>query len=592
VIWDLDETFWHGTLTEGGVTQYRQDNHDLVIELARRGIMSSICSKNNFSAVRTILEDSGLWEYFVFPSINWEAKGGRVAQIIEKMQLRASTVLFIDDHPANVAQAIDQNPGLQVADANILTKSLLDDKRFQGKDDSGLTRLAQYKILERKHLDQTDSKGDTVKFLRNSEIVVSIENDISGNIDRAIELINRTNQLNFTKLRLPDDIDAARLALAAELGKFDTVAGLVRVSDRYGDYGYCGFYLMTGHWGHRSLVHYCFSCRVLGMGVEHWLYDRIGRPTVRVVPEVLSNLKDEIKVDWIATGSAHQQREGRSSFGDSISPEEIRLRGGCDLEILSDYFRLDTNRILTELVRWKDNHVIRFDTSSLLVLGLTKYSPEKTKSLACLGLTRNEIQSELFAPTSNRALLILSITGDCIAPVYRHKLEGFEVPIYLNGFTTDDITSANAKRIDEICVRHNITNERRSKFEDAVLTIQREYEFIGLLPEEQIKSNLKKIFERVPEGVKCFILMPDDKIINGDGHQQVEPGRNRIRRAISAVSADFSKITVIDLNEFVDAKGAMPGVIGHYDRAVYLKVRQSIKAALGYSESDENIRGI
>jgi predicted enzyme involved in methoxymalonyl-ACP biosynthesis len=43
VVWDLDETFWRGTVTEGGITEYIQAHHDIVIELARRGIMSSIC---------------------------------------------------------------------------------------------------------------------------------------------------------------------------------------------------------------------------------------------------------------------------------------------------------------------------------------------------------------------------------------------------------------------------------------------------------------------------------------------------------------------------------------------------------------------
>lgn len=46
VIWDLDETFWKGTLTEGGVT--RNDRAaETVVSLARRGIVSSICSKND-----------------------------------------------------------------------------------------------------------------------------------------------------------------------------------------------------------------------------------------------------------------------------------------------------------------------------------------------------------------------------------------------------------------------------------------------------------------------------------------------------------------------------------------------------------------
>ena len=58
VIWDLDETFWSGTLTEGGIT-YRRDFHDIVLALARRGIVSSICSKNDHERVREILVREG-----------------------------------------------------------------------------------------------------------------------------------------------------------------------------------------------------------------------------------------------------------------------------------------------------------------------------------------------------------------------------------------------------------------------------------------------------------------------------------------------------------------------------------------------------
>ena len=60
LIWDLDETYWTGTLTEGGVLDYIQDNHDFVIELARRGVISSICSKNDFSQIRDILVQRGI----------------------------------------------------------------------------------------------------------------------------------------------------------------------------------------------------------------------------------------------------------------------------------------------------------------------------------------------------------------------------------------------------------------------------------------------------------------------------------------------------------------------------------------------------
>ena len=37
VVWDLDETFWKGTLSEGGIESFIGRNHRLVAKLAARG---------------------------------------------------------------------------------------------------------------------------------------------------------------------------------------------------------------------------------------------------------------------------------------------------------------------------------------------------------------------------------------------------------------------------------------------------------------------------------------------------------------------------------------------------------------------------
>ena len=52
---------------------------------------------------------------------------------------------------------------------------------------------------------------------------------------------------------------------------------------------------MSRHDG--ALVDFLFSCRVLNMGVEQWLYAKLGRPAVSVVGEVVSTLDGS--VDWI-----------------------------------------------------------------------------------------------------------------------------------------------------------------------------------------------------------------------------------------------------------------------------------------------------
>ncbi len=302
--------------------------------------MSSICSKNDFDAVRDILMAEGIWEYFIFPSINWLPKGQRIAQIIQDVQLRAPSVLFIDDNPMNRNEAAHFAPGLQVSDETILL-NMLADPRFTGKDDAGHSRLKNYQLLERRNHARAHC-SDNTDFLRSSNIRVDIDNDIEAHIDRAVELINRTNQLNFTKRRLPEDIAEGRAQLLRELRERNTQAGLVRITDKYGDYGYAGFYLLHVHtW---RLVHYCFSCRTLGLGVERWLYHRLNRPAISVADDLRINLFElEPNVDWINAATTVADKRCQHLNG------LIFARGGCEIQALAHYFALGAGRLETEV---------------------------------------------------------------------------------------------------------------------------------------------------------------------------------------------------------------------------------------------------
>lgn len=358
VVWDLDETFWRGTLTEGGVTAYVHEHHEIVVELARRGIMSSICSKNDFSAAQQILQDKGIWDYFIFPSIDWTPKGKRLRSIIEAVQLRPETVLFIDDNPSNRAEGATEVPGLQVA-AESLIPNILDSPLFAGKIDASLSRLKQYKLLEQRAAAQAALGGDNTAFLRQSHVVVTIDHDVTNNIERAIELINRTNQLNFTKVRLSGDGQVARQQLLSQLEGFDVRAGLVSVRDRFGEYGFCGFFLLRGHWGHKELVHFAFSCRVLGMGIEQWVWRKLGEPKLAIVGEVVSDLS--VDPDWINLSTG-----GLSGMQIPTSPRAVRIRGACELEVIDHFFRLGADSLMLEVVSWKDGLTMMKHHSALL----------------------------------------------------------------------------------------------------------------------------------------------------------------------------------------------------------------------------------
>ena len=73
LIWDLDESFWSGTLDDAGPPPRPIAQHcALVKSLAARGVVSSICSRNDPTAVRAHLQCLGMWDRFVFASVSWE----------------------------------------------------------------------------------------------------------------------------------------------------------------------------------------------------------------------------------------------------------------------------------------------------------------------------------------------------------------------------------------------------------------------------------------------------------------------------------------------------------------------------------------
>ena len=287
IIWDMDETFWKGTLSDGNVLPVAE-NIKLVTDLTDRGIVNSICSKNDFDKVRDELSGEkfkSVWDFFVFPSIDWTAKGHRVDAIIRSMNLRPGNCLFVDDNLNNLNEAKFINPDLQIAVPDELRRLMeTEASAFQGKDDSSHSRLKQYKILEKKTKEKSRA-GSNEEFLIQSEIKVEmIEKDLP--LERIHEMIHRNNQLNFTKDRItPEEVKAIFSDPAIR-------SGVVHVTDKYGDHGIVGCYAVKNH----RLLQFVFSCRIMGMGVEQYVYQQLQWPDITVAGEVASKLiKGETK---------------------------------------------------------------------------------------------------------------------------------------------------------------------------------------------------------------------------------------------------------------------------------------------------------
>ena len=437
VVWDLDDTFWTGTLSEGPV-ELDPARVDLVRTLNRRGIVNAICSKNDEAPVRAELESAGLWDEFVFARVDWTPKGPRVAGIIEDAQLRPENVLFVDDLPANLGEAAHYAPGLQTAGPEILDR-LLDLPQLAGKDDRALARLAQYRVLERKLVDRQAADGSHEAFLRSCAIRVAVHEGADATLaelDRLHELTLRTNQLNFTRRR------PTREAFAAQLADPAAVSGFVSARDRYGDYGICGFYSLDRASG--VLTDFLFSCRVMSMGVEPWLYQRLGRPDLTTDADTDTGTLDVV-VDWITLDDGAAVG-GAAAGRTPARPERtgrILIVGGCDLSTTADFLGGD---IATEFAHPGDSGAfIHAGHTETLRRSATGLGPAEEALVDRLPMVDRDTYRSEAVVDPDYDVLVLSVLTDYTQGLYRHRGTGLVVPWHQ--FTVDVTDPARRDRL-------------------------------------------------------------------------------------------------------------------------------------------------
>ncbi len=567
VIWDLDDTFWTGTLSEAPVT-WIASNGALVIELARRGIVSSICSKNDLEAARAVLEAEGLWDHFVFPSIDYDPKGPRIKALVEAVQLRPETVLFIDDNPSNLEEARHCVPGLQVA-RHLDIPGLDADPRLEGRPDPDLVRLGQYRSLQRRRTDAASRGGDVADFLRASDIRVSIEHDVLSHADRAIELINRTNQLNFTKNRLPEDTAAAREDLATLLGQHDVQAALLRVTDRYGDHGFAGLYVVNS--SQRRLDHFCFSCRILGMGVETWLYRKLGRPRLEVTGPVLSDpVADDRTIDWIAL--ADKAAPAGAASGHPRTFDRVAARGGCDMATLSHYFGLAADDVVGEFNVGRFGFDARVDHSVFLRYAVEGFAPEWVPEVEKLGYRAEDFRSAYAEPADGKTLWLLSFWIDSIYALYRHRRFGFVVPFARPG-EADHGRDARLAAVEDLPPHH-----RADGVAAALRTLQADYDYLGLIDEDGFKDNLRRILSAAPRSCTVVMLKRTAFVETPEGERHVSAAAQNLNRWLDDLVGEYPQVRIADIGDFIRPGEASEWL--HFDRMVYHRLFEGVMALL------------
>jgi len=554
VVWDLDDTLWEGTFSEGHIF-LSNDRLSLLNTLTDCGVINTICSKNDYEPVKERLTELGVWDLFVLPSINWEPKGARVKSLLKDLSLRPANALFIDDNISNLKEVQYYNEGIMIATPDDLS-DLWDYFRGAEKKDIQHKRLAQYKIIESKHL-ESRKYNSNIEFLESCDIHIGIYSDTSSQIDRIFELVQRTNQLNFTKIR------SSLEELTNDINNPEYSSGYVRVKDRFGDYGIVGFYLFTG----QILKHFLFSCRTIGLGIEQYVYHKLGCPSIRIIPEVAISLNSDEVPHWIKEGVLEDKTETVENHDASIL-----FKGPCDMSGLVGYLQMPQGIKTDFTFTNNEGHLIETHNHSCHIQGAYLWSTNEIESLKKDAFFFNS-DCINHCDLKHFKIIFLSTLIEGIYGRYMHNETGaivafghYNYPITDSSFW-DDYINSNVQNYG-----FRISREQLEAFSN-------HFTFIGRTSPADYVSFLKWLRELMPkDSVLCLILgseIPYDNETD-DSYLDRANYHTSLNTEIRRFTNGVDNIRLIEITPHIHSQSDFSNNINHFTPAVYYSLSRDV----------------
>src|ERR1700728_1991597 len=280
---DLDNTLWGGVIGDDGLEGIRLGQGSAMgeaylafqrylLRLKDRGVVLAVCSKNDeanaflpFDEHPEMLLKRADIACFV---ANWNDKAANLRAIAKTLSLGIESLVFVDDNPFERNLIREQLPEVAVPelpeDPALYVQVLADAGSFEAipVTQEDRQRATQYQTnLEREAF--REAVTDISSYLQGLRMELIVQPFDDGNLQRIVQLINKTNQFNLTTRRYSEA--EIRTMMSDPRG----ITWQFRLKDRFGDNGIIAviFGKMNSAW-ELELESWLMSCRVLGRKVE------------------------------------------------------------------------------------------------------------------------------------------------------------------------------------------------------------------------------------------------------------------------------------------------------------------------------------
>ena len=325
VVLDLDNTLWGGVIGDDGVEgiaigpfgegePFHRLQHYL-LDLKRRGIMLTVCSKNEHDTALApfrshpdmVLRPD---DFAVFVA-NWGPKPDNIRHIKEELNIGFDSMVFLDDNPFERQLVREVLPDVIVPelpeDAADYVRAISELNLFEvtSFSEEDRRRADLYRAnAEREQLQAGFS--DISDYLRSLDMRITMQRFDAFHLPRIAQLIQRSNQFNLTTRRYTAG------ECEAMMREEGCIPLYVSLSDRFGDNGLISVIILRLRPPVFDIDTWLMSCRVLGRGVEQFTMNR-------VVELALGHGCEAIVGTYLPTAKNTMVKEFYAQFGFEIS---------------------------------------------------------------------------------------------------------------------------------------------------------------------------------------------------------------------------------------------------------------------------------
>jgi FkbH-like protein len=278
LITDLDETLWHGVLGDDGpegiswdferCTRFYGLYQHLLNSLAARGTLLAVASKNDPQLAAEALQRTDLVvdRNNLFPiEVHWAAKTQSIERILHVWNIGEDSVVFVDDNALELEQVKRAFPAMECV-------------QFRTDDPQFLTQLnakfAKRRIFEEDALRSSSLRatnplahaptaGSLDEILSGAQATIAASWGKNPADERALELINKTNQFNLNGFRYTEGEWREFLRDPA------THVLVVEYADRFAKLGKIAVLAGRARDGTFDVSTWVMSCRAFSRRIEH-----------------------------------------------------------------------------------------------------------------------------------------------------------------------------------------------------------------------------------------------------------------------------------------------------------------------------------